>query len=373
LGNVGGFFKMLDGDEDFTMPGLMGFSASQVIPLEGFIRNVNQILDPVYRKASGFKETVMKDLPFFSQQLPAYKTPDGEDSKRLPINTILPYDVGQVNPEYQTMYGILQKRNQETAFENAQMKQLEREMEKESLPDSVKYNSEGLSPEAKFYVMDKDLADYMKTKEPSNILDKGKWSSKRFDKAVDVYNSDLDEGSKKLLFDQMGVEAEDVKYYDTTTAPETARFQFITEELNNISSQPQRLEHLVQYRKKVSGKQVLTDGLVKDLFDLGFITSSEKKYLQNLEYDEVKGEFYMDRAYSGSGGGSKKLPTMVSLSDIRSASELKPITYKQTKTPIVKTIRDKYKLSVDTSEPKISVYQMRRKFRPRQKVFLGYS
>lgn len=125
LSNAAGFFQILDGDVDVNAGSLAGFTAGQIIPLSGLLRNVAQVLDPVYRKTSGFKGSLMAGLPILSKQLPAYKTPTGEESKRLPINSILPYDIGKVEPGYETMYQGRVNKLQQNAVENKIEKDIE--------------------------------------------------------------------------------------------------------------------------------------------------------------------------------------------------------------------------------------------------------
>ena len=110
LQGVSGLFRLLEGDIDVTLENLLGFTAGQVIPAEGLVRYINTILDPIYRKPRGFLETIMRDLPGLSQQVPSYKSPIGEESKRELINAVLPYDIGIGQPQYEP---FLQQRQQE--------------------------------------------------------------------------------------------------------------------------------------------------------------------------------------------------------------------------------------------------------------------
>lgn len=92
--SIGALFQALSGDVDFTFPATTAFTLEQVIPAQGLVRFVGTIIDPVYRKPTGFLENIEKDLPFLSQSLEARKTPFLEDAQREPVNYFLPYDVG---------------------------------------------------------------------------------------------------------------------------------------------------------------------------------------------------------------------------------------------------------------------------------------
>ncbi|GIK83654.1 MAG: hypothetical protein BroJett025_02760 [Patescibacteria group bacterium] len=98
LENIEAMVKVLQGDIDYSVNSTLGFTASQVIPMSGFLGYVSQWTDPFYRKASGFTQTIGSRLPGVSQKLPAYETPAGNPSMREGINKFLPYDIGIVKP-----------------------------------------------------------------------------------------------------------------------------------------------------------------------------------------------------------------------------------------------------------------------------------
>ena len=101
VSGVGGFFKVLEGDDDYSLSKVAGFTATQAIPLNGLVRYINTIYDPIFRKSHGFVESIQKDLPGISKQLEAYKTPEGKPAEREPVNYFLPYDIGLTEQEYE--------------------------------------------------------------------------------------------------------------------------------------------------------------------------------------------------------------------------------------------------------------------------------
>lgn len=126
LTGVAGLFRLLEGDVDYSDPAKIAvFTGTQFLPLSGLVRYTNQIIDPVYRKASGASEQLKKDIPFFSQDLPAYTLPTGEESKRDPLNSIIPYDVGKTQPDFELLYKSLQARSQSRNMKNKLKKILE--------------------------------------------------------------------------------------------------------------------------------------------------------------------------------------------------------------------------------------------------------
>jgi len=103
LQQIGSFFKFIDQDPGDNMT-VGRFSASivqQAIPYQGMVRWINNFfVDPYYRKARTFKETMVKDMPLLSRELEAYMNPISKTpSKRELRNAILPYDIGTVNRE----------------------------------------------------------------------------------------------------------------------------------------------------------------------------------------------------------------------------------------------------------------------------------
>jgi hypothetical protein len=92
LGNLVG---MLSGDPEYTWSKNLGFTASGAIPYSGLQRYINQIIDPTYRKTKDFWDSFKQNIVGTTTKMEAYKDAwTGEDSKRLPINKVLPYDIG---------------------------------------------------------------------------------------------------------------------------------------------------------------------------------------------------------------------------------------------------------------------------------------
>jgi len=110
--SIGAFFNVLSGDVSYSFPGQLGFTSGQVIPLSGLLRNVNKILDPVYRDPKGFWEAIQKDMPFLSKDIPVHTTPEGEEAKRQWWNAMLPYEFGKEDKYYNDFYDSIIKAKQ---------------------------------------------------------------------------------------------------------------------------------------------------------------------------------------------------------------------------------------------------------------------
>jgi hypothetical protein len=102
--NIGALFSTLQGDIDFKFSSQTAFTVGQMIPAESFVRYINTMIDPVYRKPKGFVENLESNIPILSQRLEARQTPLLEDSVRENVNYFLPYDIGVVKPNYENLF-----------------------------------------------------------------------------------------------------------------------------------------------------------------------------------------------------------------------------------------------------------------------------
>ena len=133
LEGINNFVKLASGDIDYTLPKNVAYTSSQMIPLQGLIRWVSTIVDPVYRKPSGSVQQLQQNIPFLSKSLPAYTMPNGEESKREGLNLITPYDITKSNPQYEQGY---QERTQKLQ-QNAVVNELKKQAEKTNKPQSL--------------------------------------------------------------------------------------------------------------------------------------------------------------------------------------------------------------------------------------------
>lgn len=116
--SIGALFQAIGGDVDFTFPATTAFTLEQVIPAQGLVRYVGTIIDPVYRKPTGFMEQIEKDLPFLSKGLEARKTPFYEDATRDTTNYFLPYDIGTKDERYEVLLPMAQFEARQKSIQN---------------------------------------------------------------------------------------------------------------------------------------------------------------------------------------------------------------------------------------------------------------
>ena len=102
--SVNGFLKVASGDTDWGTPRTLGFTAGQLIPASGFVRWVNGFIDPTYRSANSFFDTMKRDLPVLSKQVKPYTDPDGEPAKKTLLDTLPPFPIGKQDEEYEALF-----------------------------------------------------------------------------------------------------------------------------------------------------------------------------------------------------------------------------------------------------------------------------
>jgi len=115
---LGNWTRLLQGDIDYSAATNLAFTAEQLLPFRGTLSYIARTLDPTYRKIpSGtfeqrFLDTIKKDIPYMSKQLPAITEPNGEESRRSPLAPFIPFDVGSSNREYDSQINDIQQVNQ---------------------------------------------------------------------------------------------------------------------------------------------------------------------------------------------------------------------------------------------------------------------
>lgn len=116
--SIGTFFQMLDGDINASFSQVGASMVGQMLAGKALVAQINGLLDPIWRKPEGFVETLMKDIPFLSQELTARTEPFGEMSSKQWFNTFLPYDIGPEKPEYAALYPMFQTEERAQYLEN---------------------------------------------------------------------------------------------------------------------------------------------------------------------------------------------------------------------------------------------------------------
>jgi hypothetical protein len=104
MAGLNGFIKAISGDEDQTGEKALGFTAGQFIPMSGMVRWVNNWIDPTYRKASTFGDSMKRDIPILSKQLDAHLDENDDPAMRTLGDITLPWSVGTTNPTAEKLF-----------------------------------------------------------------------------------------------------------------------------------------------------------------------------------------------------------------------------------------------------------------------------
>ena len=278
---IGNFVKFFSGDADYSLGSNLGFTAGQVIPMQGLIRYINTIVDPVYRKGGGFVESIQSGIPGLSQSLESYKLPSGEESRRDPLNYPLPYDTGKVDPQYEQAYEARNKYLQNNSLINKNKKEAEASGTTSSYQNII-YYSDPQSGESGSINLNHvlDLPE-------SNKYEIAIKESQKFTTANQIMNSPLSDSEKQQYLDQIGVDYNEAQYYNIASQNTNEKSLYVTKQLDQLvksgASQEQFLKYLVDLRKSVNGDRIAADGVIDNLVADNYIDYETGKQLKKIK------------------------------------------------------------------------------------------
>lgn len=314
LSNVGTMIDVMRGDIDSSIEGTLGFTAGQLIPLSGLVRYINKAVDPVYRKARGFTESIAKDLPGLSKELEAYTTPDGQISTRETRNLFLPFDVGTARDEYELPLRERQEYNKQKNALNFAKKQLEAGR----LPtgETLKTGSGLTTSQTRDFIREKiklgfDVPPeeletaYLKTAldmPSSNRYERGQKESKLFSTLGDIENNEnLSTSQKDILknriAEEVGLTREDLDVYQVAKQTNNEKTLYLLDQ-RDAQSNDEFLRTLIRGRKPINGKVLTSDGVLDNLVQDGIIPEQLAKDLKKIDLDE-KGQLKTRKTSSG--------------------------------------------------------------------------
>lgn len=127
LSGMSSFMQAIEGDIDYSLPGVVARTAGQAIPFVALNNYINQWLDPVFRKSPKFIDSLKKAIPGMTKDLPPFERYDGTPAERKQWNLLLPYDIGIADKQWLNMYLGELKVKQLITKEAADIKEIERE------------------------------------------------------------------------------------------------------------------------------------------------------------------------------------------------------------------------------------------------------
>ena len=108
---------------------------------------------------------------------------------------------------------------------------------------------------------------------------------------------------KAAILEASGATPEDANYYNLASKDQDVRLQELLPKLDNMDEQA-ITTFLMQSRRAVGGKQLISNGMVDYLYEMDYINKQQKEAIKNLKYDEIGNKFYYSKSYTGSGSGS---------------------------------------------------------------------
>lgn len=173
-------------------------------------------------------------------------------------------------------------------------------------------NQTKMSADLESTVYGYDLEDLMKS--PKNVIEEENQKDDRLAAARKIYAGegefeDFPEEQKAELYKQWGFDAADIELdYLANLKEETKTKYLISEFEKNNLDHDAILETLVQGRsRQLSGKYLVSDGVLKELYDNGFITSAEYGALKKMKLDKDGNPLPSAAKSGGSGGKSKQV------------------------------------------------------------------
>lgn len=300
LDNVESFIGMLKGDASYSIGQTVGFTASQAIPMTGFLAYVQQITDPFYKKPKGIVESIKSRLPILSQDIKNYTNPDGTPSQREPINAVLPYDIGIENPlssGYNARLRLSEQTRQQNNLESKQ-KSLLKEGDIEGYKQLVQSSAIAAQEEKPGLlgtinsVLTNLFSSKQQTATPPEELTALEKALKKQTDAADkeslikaIMGSPASQADKKAALEASGISEEEANLtmMKSLTIEDSSRGDYIREVLK--STAPEDKMKMATY---LATEEVLTKSVVNDWYKHGVISAQDKKGM-DLMIDATQG------------------------------------------------------------------------------------
>lgn len=109
-----------------------------------------------------------------------------------------------------------------------------------------------------------------------------KQEKETFKKLTELLGSDLAQEDIDSQIQALGISREDAEYFDVARLDADLRTGFTEDIINEKDDRDTLINTLVQLRREVGGKKVLTSTVLGNLVDQGLITTEESKFLKSI-------------------------------------------------------------------------------------------
>jgi len=305
----------------------------QVVPFRAFGGWLARLTDDVQRKVDPEGsfidkqvQQLMMNIPGLSDDVPARKDNFGNDivNNNNVANSFSPVKMSDENKTAADSYNtqILDKR------EEARRKELRAQVKdggrlKEQNPD--------ISQAANDYIYAYELEKYTGDNNETGIK-KYTLETEKMNVARNIFGGadkykDLPEDVKPEIYKAMGLDTADVEYDYVASQADASKAAFVIEELKSAELDHNGvIQALVNGRKEsVSGKMVVSNGVIDELYNQDLITSAEKTALKKIKIGS-------DGQVAKSATGGAKKGAKASVSSLVSALKKSPVSGKGGKT-----------------------------------------
>ena len=311
-----------------TLPALTGeFGAKGVI---------SSILGPTSSTVLDAGETIANVPAYLGGDEYAGRKASRNVLKQIPVvgntisNTVVPNSYVDnvfggvnegMNEKDTTTYKNLLKSDPKRAelFKDGKIKERDSEpglLEKMFAPKKTQPISIGTTPEEKkaFDSQVRDMLDAGGVPDKATLKQfstKGKNpSSKSIEERTKAYSSVktlvdnelYSDEQKQAILEASGIEKDSFDYYSLASKDADVRLQELLPKLDNMDS-GKVVEFLMQGRKAIAGKQLVSSEMVDYLFENDYIGQNEKEAIKALKFDEIKNEFYFSKSFAKKGTG----------------------------------------------------------------------
>jgi hypothetical protein len=179
------------------------------------------------------------------------------------------------------------------------------------------------------YDMDEIMAEV-----PEGVVEESKLEDKKLKLAKKIWTNteeipDFTDEEKTQLVKELGFTAEDIEYYSVASENNSIKLSYVEDLLSSIEG-GEKLSTLAALRYEVGGELILANGVIDDLYDMGYITKVEKKYLKDIKWNSRADEFMNTGAGEDIDKVSLNLPTVKAVTGGK-------ISIPQTTRPTIKT------------------------------------
>lgn len=319
---LGDLVKALQGDEVAFGQTLTNVPR-QLIPMSSLLGWAARMIDPISRNpGKDVAANIAAGLPFLSKMVEPFRDPTGEPSQ-IPhpiLNSFSPIRIGEVRDFFEPFY----QRYKEGQAQDREKRALKAER------DRMLGNGEGggfligangkiaganteisgdLMKYAKMYEFDKYLGQGSATG-----IEKFKQDNEKLDIARKIFEGEGDyqgipDEIKSQAYKAMGLDEKKVQYDYMANQKDDIKSQFIISQLEGSGMDHKGLMTVLQAGRvqSYSNKMIVSDGVLDDLYEAGYISYNERKEIKKLkltaEGEQTRGSA---RATGGGGGSAKK-------------------------------------------------------------------